>query len=75
MKIFKRSLNIKLPRGQSAFLWGARKTGKTTFLKQHFPDSMVFDFLDTDLYLEAVRRPSIIRERILAAPERLQASL
>ena len=27
-----RLLDIKLPKGQSAFLWGPRKTGKTTFL-------------------------------------------
>jgi len=33
-----------LPR-QSAFLWGARKTGKTIYLAQRFPESIVYDFL------------------------------
>ncbi|MBI5554449.1 MAG: ATP-binding protein [Elusimicrobia bacterium] len=71
-KELKRYLKIKLPHGQSAFLWGPRKTGKTTYLKHHFPESLVFDFLDTDLFFETARRPAIIRERILAAPKQLQ---
>jgi len=32
-----RILNTELPKYQSAFLWGPRKTGKTTYLKTHFP--------------------------------------
>jgi uncharacterized protein len=61
-----RILNLKLPQGQSAFLWGARKTGKTTLLRQLFPESLVFDFLDTRLYLEMLKEPWLFRERIIA---------
>ena len=32
MEAFQRRLSIVLPERQSAFLWGARKTGKSTFL-------------------------------------------
>jgi len=68
-----RSLEIALPKGQSAFLWGPRKTGKTTFLKAAFPDSTVYDLLRTDLLLEFSKRPSLLRERLLAAePKRLK---
>jgi predicted AAA+ superfamily ATPase len=68
-----RSLEIALPKGQSAFLWGPRKTGKTTFLKRAFPDSIVYDLLQTDLLLEYTKRPSLLRERLLAAePKRLK---
>jgi len=68
-----RSLEITLPKGQSAFLWGPRKTGKTTFLKTAFPDSTVYDLLQTDLLLEYTKRPSLLRERLLAAePKRLK---
>jgi predicted AAA+ superfamily ATPase len=68
-----RSLKIRLPKGQSAFLWGPRKTGKTTFLKAAFPDSTVYDLLQTDLFLEFAKRPSLLRERLLAAePKRLK---
>lgn len=62
-----RNLHINLPKGQSAFLWGARKTGKTTLLRTRFPHSIVFDFLRTDLFLEVNKRPAILRERLLAA--------
>lgn len=72
MPLSKRILKIDLPPRQSAFLWGPRKTGKTTFLKKTFPDSLTFDFLDTDLVLELAKRPALLRERILARkPEEL----
>src|SRR4030065_1510473 len=71
MKIFNRILNIKLPSKQSAFLWGARKTGKSTYLKNHFPDSIVFDFLKTDLYFKISKNPALLREMILAKDKAL----
>lgn len=61
----KRMLQMKLPRGRSAFLWGPRKTGKTTYLKTAFPNSLVFDFLETDLYFEFSKHPSRLRETLL----------
>lgn len=69
MNILKRFLNIEIPRGRSAFLWGARKTGKSTYLKHHFPKSLYFDFLKTDLMLEMNKSPALLRERILAGNE------
>ncbi|MDD2715617.1 MAG: AAA family ATPase [Candidatus Wallbacteria bacterium] len=66
MENLKRILKIKLPERQSAFLWGARKTGKTTYLKARFPDSLTYDFLKTDLFLEVSKKPSLLRELILA---------
>ena len=66
-KTLPRLLKIKLPKGQSAFLWGPRKTGKTTFLRQTFPDSLSYDLLQTDLFLEFVKRPFLLREQLLAA--------
>ena len=69
MKIQPRILNIDLPLRQSAFLWGPRKTGKSTYLKAKFPDSLVYDFLKTDLFLEFSKRPSLLREQILAKDE------
>jgi len=66
MEPIKRLLEMALPPGQSAFLWGARKTGKSTYLKKQFPRSLVFDFLDTDLVLEFSKRPALLREQLLA---------
>lgn len=69
MKKIKRMLNIDLPKKQSAFLWGPRKTGKSTYLKKAFPQSLMYDFLKTDLALEFIKRPYLLREQILAKNE------
>ena len=66
MAIIKRALNISLPARQSAFLWGPRKTGKSTYLRLNFPKSVVYDFLQTELFLEFSKQPSLLRERLLA---------
>lgn len=71
MEIIDRLLKIDLPPAQSAFLWGPRKTGKTTYLKKEFPKSLVYDFLKTDLFIELTKQPSLFREQILAQPDRI----
>jgi len=71
MDNIKRILDVNLPQKQSAFLWGARKTGKTTYLKKKFPNSLVYDFLKTDLFLEISKNPALLRERLLAKDKNL----
>jgi uncharacterized protein len=66
MQLIKRLLDLKLPPKQSAFLWGPRKTGKSTYLKSRFPRSLVYDFLKTDLFIELSKNPSLLREQLLA---------
>jgi predicted AAA+ superfamily ATPase len=66
MQKIMRMLNIEIPQRQSAFLWGPRKTGKSTYLKEVFPQSLLYDFLKTDLALEFTKRPSLLREQVLA---------
>ncbi|MBF0104753.1 MAG: ATP-binding protein [Deltaproteobacteria bacterium] len=63
--MYKRKINISLPKGQSAFLWGARQTGKSTYLKDHFPDSPVYDFLLSDIYLYYLKEPHRLREELI----------
>ena len=65
MASISRLLNIDLPGDQSAFLWGARKTGKSTYLRQAFPNSIVYDFLKTDVTLDFIRNPALLREQLL----------
>lgn len=60
---------MDLPPSQSAFLWGARKVGKSTYLQARYPRSVVYDFLDTDLFLELSKRPALLREQLLAKDE------
>ena len=66
MAFIDRILKLDLPPRQSAFLWGPRKTGKSTYLKKKFPQSIVYDFLNTDLFLEYSKRPALLREQLLA---------
>jgi uncharacterized protein len=73
MNDIKRMIRINLPKGKSAFLWGPRKTGKTTYLKETFPKSLLFDLLQTDLFLDFTRRPYLLREQLLASnPQQLK---
>ncbi len=53
------------------FLWGPRKTGKTTLLRQQFPQAKVYDLLDTKLVTRLTLNPSLLREQILAEPPEL----
>ncbi|MBU2541824.1 MAG: AAA family ATPase [Candidatus Omnitrophica bacterium] len=66
MRNIERILNIRLPKRQSAFLWGPRKVGKTTYLRKHFPNSLIYDFLKTDFFIEVSKNPALLRERLLA---------
>jgi uncharacterized protein len=63
---FVRRLSFHLPKAQSAFFWGARKTGKSTWLHAHVPDSVYYDFLQTDVMLEMSRHPAALRGQLLA---------
>ena len=66
---YKRYLNLELPKGQSAFLWGARKTGKSTYLETHFPDATYYDFLKTDTLISLTNEPHLLREQVLSMEE------
>ena len=62
-KILKRALELRLPRRQSAFLWGPRRVGKSYWLRHQFPDAPVIDLLKTDVFAEYAARPALLRER------------
>lgn len=64
--MFNRLLTINVPAGQSWFLWGARQTGKSSYLKAHFPEALYIDFLNTDTYLRYLKSPYLFREDLLA---------
>lgn len=53
---------------RSVFLWGPRKTGKSSWIKTHLPQAKVIDLLQTDVYFEYVRRPALLRERYQPSP-------
>lgn len=48
----------------SVFLFGARQTGKSTFLNQQFKDATYIDLLDGDLRLRFRQRPALLYEML-----------
>jgi predicted AAA+ superfamily ATPase len=62
-RIKKRLIDIKLPAGQSGFLWGPRKTGKTYWLNSQFEKQPRIDFLKSEVFAEYASQPSLLRER------------
>lgn len=49
---------------QSFFLFGPRGSGKSTWLKQSFPDALYIDLLSPDVFREFVARPERLHERV-----------
>ncbi len=68
--MFKRALQLNLPPKQSIFLWGARQTGKSSYLKAHFKESVYYDLLDTHEMLRLTKAPYLLREEIIALPKK-----
>ena len=69
MNKIERYLKLNIPKPYSTFLWGARKTGKSTYLKSCFPNSLYIDLLKTDIFQKYMNRPSLLREEIIAVPK------
>jgi len=64
--MYKRLLKLpKIPK-QSLFLWGPRQTGKTTLLKQTYPEALRIDLLKSDVLMRYLRNPSLLREEVMA---------
>jgi predicted AAA+ superfamily ATPase len=67
MQKYNRFLHIsELSKKKSLFLFGPRQTGKTFLLKQTFPTAIAYNLLLANEFSKISRRPSIIREELLA---------
>ena len=53
---------------ESAFLWGARQTGKSTLLNAVYPEAPYFDLLLANEYDRFLRNPSLLREILEVTP-------
>jgi uncharacterized protein len=62
-KIIRRLFSLDLPPGQSAFLWGPRKVGKTYWIRHHLAQAPVIDLLKTDEFADYSSHPALLRER------------
>ncbi|MBP7866355.1 MAG: ATP-binding protein [Acidobacteria bacterium] len=53
---------------ESFFLWGPRQSGKTTFLKQTFPDAPRYDLLNNRVFTRLLHQPESLGEELRALP-------
>jgi predicted AAA+ superfamily ATPase len=59
---FQRLLKLDASAQTSCFLWGPRQTGKSTLLKDLFPEAKYYDLLLSEVYSRLLLSPSLIRQ-------------
>ena len=60
--MLERILKLEEIREDSLFLWGSRQTGKSTLLRNLFPNAKLYDLLKTDVRMAFQMRPALLRE-------------
>ena len=66
--MFKRALHLPRSMAETFFLWGPRQTGKTTLLRESYPDAYWVDLLRADEYRRYLERPELLREELESVP-------
>lgn len=62
--MYKRLLQNPLKNKNSFFLFGARGTGKSYWLKKQLEDSILFNLLEPEVRIELSTRPSLLEQQI-----------
>ena len=63
--MYRRILDLReIVRHKSVFLFGPRQTGKSTLVRQAFPDAAVYDLLEADTFRELTARPEYLRQTL-----------
>ncbi len=63
---FRRSLSLPPAGTESFFLWGPRQTGKSTLLRESYPDVRWVDLLKADDFRRYAARPELLRQELEA---------
>ncbi len=53
---------LQPPKGKNFFLFGPRGTGKSSWVRAHFPEATYLDLLESDLYNDLLARPSRLEQ-------------
>ena len=64
--MFNRALDLPIPGTETFFLWGPRQAGKTTLLRQRYPDARWTDLLKSDEFRRYITHPELLRQEIEA---------
>jgi uncharacterized protein len=59
-----RSLVLPAAGTETFFLWGPRQAGKSTLLRQSYPEALLIDLLKTDQYRRFLQNPESLREEV-----------
>jgi predicted AAA+ superfamily ATPase len=65
--LYQRCLQLPVSGQETYFLWGPRQTGKTTLLRQCYPDALWIDLLKSEEYRRLLQQPELLREQVAAA--------
>ncbi len=68
--MFQRSLVLPEAGTETFFLWGPRQTGKTTLLREAYPDAVWIDLLKAEEYRRYLEHPEYLRQEIREDHER-----
>ena len=67
--MYKRIFDIKGQLDEAMFLFGARQVGKSTLLKERFPNAIFYDLLKSETRRRLSRNPEVFREALASKPE------
>lgn len=67
--MYNRVISLSESQTNSLFLFGARQTGKTSLLRERFPDNIYYDLLEFDTMMRFRQRPSLLRDLLVEVPE------
>ena len=65
--MFNRSLLLPTAGSESFFLWGPRQAGKSTLLRQSYPDAHWVDLLQSDVFRRYLEHPEYLRQELASA--------
>ncbi len=65
--MYRRLLSLPEPGTETFFLWGPRQAGKSTLLRQRYPDAVWVDLLKADEFRRYATRPEQLREELEAS--------
>jgi len=60
--MFKRVLNLDNQHNDSIFVWGVRQVGKTTLIRETYPNAIYYDLLQAKEFERLQRNPSLLSE-------------
>lgn len=64
MSLYTRKLNLPVSGSETFFLWGARQTGKSSLLRETYPEAVWVDLLKADSFRRYSTRPETLREEL-----------